>query len=104
MTGDGRLAAKRLGHDAQPPVRCAARLPAGMPRVGCALVRQLERDRREPREALPDLLFDSHCLPPPSSMWRASNRACMRTNSSMSPVPPNSLKLTQRSVEKLNAT
>src|SRR3989442_14756176 len=92
----GGWAAEAGREDFHPPVRAAAGAGAGMSGVLRALVDEIERDRLERREALPDALGNVHCF---SSTYLARNSACTMTKTSIRPIPPNSLKLTHRSVE-----
>src|SRR5262249_48179083 len=91
---DRAAAAEALRRDGRAPVRAAAVAVSGMAAVLLAFVDQVERLRLERGQPLADGLGDAHCL---SSTWRARNRACTTTNTSIRPMPPNSLKLTHRS-------
>src|SRR5688572_27737228 len=100
VAGDGALSGEARRDDRQPPVRVAAFAVAGVAAVRLALVDQVERQRFEHRQAAADLGADA-CLPAHafSSAYLPSTSACANTNSSIRPMPPNSLKFTQRSVE-----
>src|SRR5712691_12487365 len=73
--------------------------------VPVRFVQKIERLRLERGEPLADRLGQIHQLEASfSSTWRARNNACSTTNTSIRPMPPKSLKLTQVSVGKLYAT
>src|ERR1700674_3113350 len=95
---DGRLAREALGHDREPPMRLAAGSGACMPGVLRALIGEVQRHRLEGGQPLAYLGGDVHGL---SSAYFARKSDWTTTKASISPMPPNSLKLTQRSVEKL---
>ena len=101
VAGERRLAGEARRNDAQPPMRAATRPPARMTLVLRAFVDELELLGFEACEARANLGFDVHVPLPPSSMYLERKSACAITNSSIRPTPPNSLKLTQISVEKL---
>src|SRR6185503_12504136 len=97
---DGRLAGKARRGNGEPPVRAAARAVAGVADVLLAFVDQVEVERLERGEALTDSRCDAHLSAGFfSSMYLESTMAWATTNSSISPMPPNSLKFTQLSVE-----
>ena len=73
-------------------MRAAALGVARMPAVALAFVFQLESLGLQAREPRADLLGDAQGR---SSTYLASSAACASTNASISPMPPNSLKLTQ---------
>src|SRR5581483_8693351 len=95
------LACEARRHDGDVPVRLALGARAGVPGVLRALVDHLEAERLERGQALADARGHAHGL---SSMYFASSSDCAAAKSSMRPMPPNTLKFTQRSVEKLYAT
>ena len=81
-------------------MRGAAFAPAGMAAVRLAVVDELERERLQRGQAAADERADVRLRAQVfSSAYLPSTRACASTNSSIRPMPPNSLKLTQRSVE-----
>ncbi len=87
--------------DGEPPVRAAARRVTGVAAVALALVLELDRlglQNREARPYRPGGLGGAQDL---SSRYLERNAACASTNASISPMPPNSLKLTQALSEKL---
>src|SRR5690606_34328454 len=99
VTRSRALADERSRNDGQAVVTAAA-LGAFVADVQGALVDQLQLLGRERLETFANLLLPfAHELL--SSTWRASMNACASTNASISPMPPNSLKLTQASVEKV---
>src|SRR5262245_8570933 len=101
MPLDRALAAKARRHDQEPVVSAAARR-AGVAGVERAFVDEIERLGFERGEPFADRPRDvGHGF---SSTYFARNRPCASTNSSIRPMPPNSLKFTHASVEKVYAT
>src|SRR5688500_11052773 len=96
VAGDDRLAGELRRHDRQPPVGAATFPVAGMAAMLLAVVDQLQRKRLQRLQPLADAPGDAQCL---SSTCRARNSAWISTKPNISPMPPNSLKLTHRSVE-----
>src|SRR6185295_7462083 len=98
-------------HDDEAVVPAAALCPF-VPDVLCGIVPDVDRIRVEGRELLANACFRRisgrfHLVPSSStfsSIWRERKSACRTTKTSIRPMPPKSLKLTQVSVEKLNAT
>lgn len=93
MARDDGLAGKAGRDDGQAPVRLAARRGAGVPGVLRALVDELEAQRLERGEALADLPGDAQGLSSSTYFERRADWATM--NRSISPMPPNSLKVAQ---------
>src|SRR5205809_1732647 len=83
------------------PARFCARMAGMLP----GFVEEVHGLRLERSQPLADRLGQIHQLEASfSSTWRARNSACSTTNTSIRPIPPKSLKLTQVSVGKLYAT
>jgi hypothetical protein len=80
-------------------VRRPALAVPGVAAVRLALVDQVDRERLQRRKAPADFLVDAQVFS--SSAYLPRTKAWAMTNRNMSPIPPNSLKFTQRSVEKL---
>lgn len=95
------LAGEGARDDGQPPVGAAAGPVAGVAAMALALVLELERLGLEDGEARADLLGGLGDAQDLSSTYLERNAACASTNASISPMPPNSLKLTQALSEKL---
>lgn len=98
---DGGLSGEGARDDGEPPVRAAARRVAGVAAVALALVLELDRLGLQNREARANRLGGLGDAQDPSSTYLERSAPCASTNASISPMPPNSLKLTQALSEKL---
>ena len=109
------LAAERFGNNVQLPVRAAARAMPGVAGMLLAFIAQIQHDRIQRLQLFADDLLARHhglgesaCAffggSGSSCTYFESHSACARMKRIMSPIPPNSLKFTQKLVEYVNAT
>src|SRR4051812_43525808 len=91
--------ALELGGDNDELKMSAAAFGAFMPRMLLAVIYKLDAVRRQDFKLLLDAFEDVFHFAGPSSRCFDSISACSTANTSMRPMPPKSLKLTQVSVE-----